>query len=155
DRLPTPHRVAQRGRQARRRRKVGRRVPGTKLPANRNKAESRVASWDQHLWRALRRLFRLGRPFKCREIDRRQQLKRAMVTSVPSPWERAMRPLFLSWKTIVSVGTVFGLLLIVGPSSPTPALAGNMGGGGGHGGGGHWSGGGGGVGVGVGIGVGS
>ena len=49
-----------------------------------------------------------------------------------------------------------GLLLIVGPTSPTPALAGNIGGGGGHGGDGHWGGGGdGGVGVGVGIGVGS
>jgi len=79
-----------------------------------------------------------------------------MVTSVPSPWERATRPSFLSWKTIVSVGAALGLLLIVGPTSPTPALAGNMGGGGGHGGGGHWGGSGdGGVGVGVGIGVGS
>jgi hypothetical protein len=49
-----------------------------------------------------------------------------------------------------------GLLLIVGPTSPTPALAGNMGGGHhGGGGGGGWSGGGGGVGVGVGVGVGS
>src|SRR5262245_12835150 len=37
-----------------------------------------------------------------------------------------MRPLFLSWKTIVSVGAVWGLLLMVGPASnPTPALAGN------------------------------
>ena len=67
-----------------------------------------------------------------------------------------MRLSFLSWKTIVSVGAALGLLLIVGPTSPTPALAGNMGGGH-HGGGvgGGWSGGGGGVGVGVGIGVGS
>ena len=53
------------------------------------------------------------------------------------------------------------LLLIVGPTNPTPALAGSMGGGGHHGGGGGgggdgWSGGGGGGGgVGVGIGVGS
>ena len=39
-----------------------------------------------------------------------------MVTSVPSPWERAMRPSFLSWKTIVSVGAALGLLLIVGRS---------------------------------------
>ncbi|MGB3036202.1 MAG: hypothetical protein WBB72_02305, partial [Methyloceanibacter sp.] len=45
------------------------------------------------------------------------------------------------------------LLLIVGPTSPTPALAGEMGGGGHHGGGGgHWGGGGGGVGVGIGVG---
>jgi hypothetical protein len=65
-----------------------------------------------------------------------------------------MQPLFLSWKKIVSFGAALALLLIVGPTSPTPALAGNMGGGGGHGGGGHWGGGGGG-GVGVGIGVGS
>src|SRR6476659_8255674 len=67
-----------------------------------------------------------------------------------------MRLSFLSWKTIVSVGAALGLLLIVGPTSPTPALAGNMGGGHhGGGGGGGWSGGGGGVGAGVGIGVGS
>jgi hypothetical protein len=63
-----------------------------------------------------------------------------------------MRPSFLSWKTIVSVGAALGLLLIVGPTSPTPALAGNMGGGGGHGGGGHWGGGGDGGGVGIGVG---
>jgi hypothetical protein len=75
---------------------------------------------------------------------------------VPSPWEWAMRPSFLSWKKIVSVGAALALLLIVGPTNPTPALAGSMGGGGHHGGGGGggWSGGGGG-GVGVGIGVGS
>ena len=59
-----------------------------------------------------------------------------------------MRPTFLSWKKIVSVGAALGLLLIVGPTSPTPALAGGMGGGGHHGGGGGgggggWSGGGG------------
>jgi Caspase domain len=64
-----------------------------------------------------------------------------------------MQPLFLSWKTIVSVGAALGLLLMVGPTSPSPALASEMGGGHHHGGG--WSGGGGGVGVGVGIGVGT
>ena len=54
---------------------------------------------------------------------------------------------------IVSVGAALALLLIVGPTSPTPALAGEMGGGGHHGGGGgHWGGGGGGVGVGIGVG---
>jgi hypothetical protein len=59
-----------------------------------------------------------------------------------------MQPRFLSWKTIVSVGAALALLLIVGPTSPTPALAGNMGGEHyGGGGGGHWGGGGGGVGV--------
>ena len=62
-----------------------------------------------------------------------------------------MQPRFLSWKMIVSVGAALALLLIVGPTSPTPALAGEMGGGGHHGGGGgHWGGGGGGVGIGVG-----
>jgi hypothetical protein len=54
-----------------------------------------------------------------------------------------MRPTFLSWKKIVSVGAALGLLLIVGPTSPTPALAGSMGGGGHHGGGGGGGGGGG------------
>ena len=64
-----------------------------------------------------------------------------------------MQPRFLSWKMIVSVGAALALLLIVGPTSPTPALAGEMGGGGHHGGGGgHWGGGGGGVGVGIGVG---
>ena len=62
-----------------------------------------------------------------------------------------MQPRFLSWKMIVSVGAALALLLIVGPTSPTPALAGEMGGGGHHvGGSGHWGGGGGGVGIGVG-----
>src|SRR6476469_708470 len=64
-----------------------------------------------------------------------------------------MEPRFLSWKMIVSVGAALALLLIVGPTSPTPALAGEMGGGGHHGGGGgHWGGGSGGVGVGIGVG---
>jgi hypothetical protein len=65
-----------------------------------------------------------------------------------------MQSFVSSLKQIVSVGAALALLLMVGPASPKPAVAGEMGYGGHHGGG--HSGGGGGIGgVGVGIGVGS
>ena len=66
-----------------------------------------------------------------------------------------MRSFVFSLKQSVSVGAALALLLLVGPTSPRPALAGEMGGdhyGGGHHGGGGGGGGIGGVGVGIGVG---
>jgi hypothetical protein len=63
-----------------------------------------------------------------------------------------MRSFVFSLKQIISVGAALALLLMVGPTSPKPALASEMGGGGHYGGGGHGGGGIGGVGVGIGVG---
>jgi hypothetical protein len=63
-----------------------------------------------------------------------------------------MRSFVFSLKQIISVGAALALLLVVGPTSPSPALASEMGGGGHYGGGGHGGGGIGGVGVGIGVG---